>query len=445
MPSSSTFLRLFSTVSLVALVACASGNEAPNVDSGGSAGTGGSGGSSGSAGTGGSAGSSGSAGSAGVSGTSGSAGSAGSIAGSAGSAGSGGTGGACTSTSKTAEVKRLPVDIIWMVDNSGSMQTAIEAVQQGLNDFAAKIATSDVDYKVIMLSKRGTGVTSGGLYPICIPTPLASASCGNSTRFFHADFPNDGIKSTQLLEQFIGTLGQTAGFTPADARGSEPWKDQLRADATKTLVFVTDDNSRFTADQFLHFAGGQNPFNSTTLPPGILDASWNGLFDKWVAHGIYGWGSETDPSVTCTGGGITVAASGATYTDLIQMSDGARAKLCDGPTAWTSFFDTVATAVVDTAPIDCTIDIPAPPDGQTLDPGKVNVNITSDTGTNGQKLVGKTTGAGACTMGGWYYDNEANPTQITLCPSSCDELNTAMASPHTINVEFGCDTVVIIQ
>jgi hypothetical protein len=333
-----------------------------------------------------------------------------------------------------------------MVDNSGSMMDAIAAVQQGLNDFAAQIAMSDVDYKVIMLSKRGTGVTSGGLYPICIPTPLASASCGNAERFFHADFPNQGIKSTQLLEQFIGTLGQTAGYTPADARGSEPWKDQLRPDATKTLVFVTDDNSRFSADQFLHFAGGTDPFNSTTLPQGILDPTWGGLFDKWIAHGIYGWGSETDPTVACTGGGIVPAASGATYTDLIQMSSGARAKLCDGPMAWTDFFHTVAAAVIDTAPIECTIDIPPAPAGQTFDKTLVNVSISSDTGANGQELVGKTTDAAHCTNGGWYYDSETTPTTITLCPSSCDKLNNANITPHSVDVEFGCESVpVIIQ
>src|SRR4051794_4679897 len=44
--------------------------------------------------------------------------------------------GACAVATETAIVDVLPVDIIWMVDNSGSMKAAVAAVTAGLNDFA---------------------------------------------------------------------------------------------------------------------------------------------------------------------------------------------------------------------------------------------------------------------------------------------------------------------
>jgi hypothetical protein len=203
---------------------------------------------------------------------------------------------ACATASVEAKAELQPVDIIWMVDNSTSMAPAVAEVKKGLNAFAALIDAKKLDYKVIMLSKRGT--TATGAYPVCIPPPLSGDSaCGNGPRFFHS---NVDIKSTQPLEQFLGTLDQTSGYALGDARGGEPWKDQLRPAASKTIVVVTDDNARFSATDFETFPGGMNPFNSTTLPPGILDPSRKGLFAGYIFAGVYGWGSDSDPSVKCT-------------------------------------------------------------------------------------------------------------------------------------------------
>ena len=39
--------------------------------------------------------------------------------------------------------------------------------------------------------------------------------------------------------------------------------------------------------------------------------------------------------------------------------------------------------------------------------------------------------------GGWYYDNPSAPTLIKLCDATCDLL-----SGGSVQVEFGCDTIV---
>jgi hypothetical protein len=45
-----------------------------------------------------------------------------------------------------------------------------------------------------------------------------------------------------------------------------------------------------------------------------------------------------------------------------------------------------------------------------------------------------------CDGPGWYYDNPATPTQILLCPATCDAVST---DPNaTIRVALGCATVV---
>ena len=337
-----------------------------------------------------------------------------------------------------AATERLPVDIIWVVDNSASMAPAIDQVIAGLNRFAGLVGTRGLDYRVVMLSlrnaTRATTVMGSARYAVCIPRPLAGDdACGNGPRFFHSSVD---VRSTQPLEQLLGTLGQTRGYTAGEARGGEAWRSFLRATATKTVVLVTDDQSRLSPDDFEHFRGGTNPNSgSFALPPGVLDASWDNLFTGYTFSAIYGWGSDTDPGARCTYPDRTQPPSaGAAYTTLVGRTRGVRARICDGATAWAPFFDAVATAVLRASRIACDVAIPAPPAGQVLDPARINVAVTSDTG---RAVLGNVRGAGACTTaGGWYYDNDARPTRVLLCPSSCER-----AQGAGIQVEFGCQTI----
>ena len=242
---------------------------------------------------------------------------------------------ACATAVEEAQAVALPVDIIWMVDNSASMAPAIDEVTAGLNAFAALIASKNLDYQVVMLALRGKNpVSIGGStrYPVCIPQPLAGDDqCADGPRFFQSSVD---IRSTQPLEQFLGTLAQTDGYKLGEQKGGEPWAGALRPQATKTIVVVTDDNARLSATDFETFAGGKDPFNSTTLPPGILDPSWNGLFNGYIFSGIYGWGSDIDPGVVCKFPDNTQPASpGPTYTTLVNKTGGVRAKICDGQAA----------------------------------------------------------------------------------------------------------------
>lgn len=368
---------------------------------------------------------------------------------------------ACASATQTAIVERTPVDIIFVVDNSSSMQPAIDQVTAGINAFANMISERDLDFKVIMLSLRGHGATTttgSTRYAVCVPQPLAGdADCGNGPRFFHASVD---IKSTQPLEQFLGTLAQTTGYTQDRAAGGEAWRDQLRPGATKSIVVVTDDNARtcelpgsatgcmssdpvMTALSFENFPGGGNPFNSNVLPKGILDPSWGGVFEGYTFSAIYGWASESNPNAVCSyGDGSTPPNSGTTYTTLVTRTGGTRARICDGAAAWTPFFSAVASTVESTAHAACDIDIPAPPTGMSLDPARVNVNINASGTTTSLRKVANESACGA--QAGWYYDNDAAPTQVLLCPSACALADAVVSGGGEggVDVQFGCGTLL---
>ena len=315
----------------------------------------------------------------------------------------------------------------------------------GLNAFAGRVGMRGLDYRVVMLSYRSrtnpVTLPSGQRYGVCIPTPLAGdGNCGNGPRFRHASID---IRSTQPLEQLLGSLAQTSGYSAGEERGGEVWRDFLRPAATKTIVVVSDDESRMPADEFERFAGGVNPRSTRfLLPPGLLDPSWGGMFTGYTFSGIYGWGSETVPTTRCVyPGGTMPPSAGPTYTTLVARTRGARAKICDGASAWGPFFDRVATAVETASRVSCDLAIPAVPAGMVLESNRVNVEVSTGTTT---ARPGKVAGMAACgPSGGWYFDDERNPRRITLCPASCELAQSAVraGASSAVRVLFGCQTI----
>jgi von Willebrand factor type A domain len=93
-----------------------------------------------------------------------------------------------------------------------------------------------------------------------------------------------------------------------------------------------------------------------------------------------------------------------------------------------------ALAQISGAALSCTYDVPAPPNGQQLDPNKVNVEYTPSSGSPTE--IDKDSGS-TCTNG-WQYSPDGK--QIIICGSDC---NTIKNDPGgKINIVFGCQTNV---
>ena len=85
----------------------------------------------------------------------------------------------------------------------------------------------------------------------------------------------------------------------------------------------------------------------------------------------------------------------------------------------------------------CEFEVPDGDGNMPVDPGQVNVIYKPSSG--GQQTIGKVDDGGGCGMGGWYYDNPANPERIILCPESCAALQLDPAAD--VEVLLGCATV----
>ncbi len=377
---------------LLGTVACSASSEGSG--SGGSTSAGGGGGSAGSGGgisTGGSGGGSG--------------GGIGIDASTGGGSASGGAAGACAATSTTADDPQpLPADIIWAVDQSGSMDQETAYVQAKINDFANLIAATNIDYHVVMIAS-----TSGG-NAICVPPPLSGGGCGDGPRF---RLVNQKVDSNDALNQIINQYPKYSDF--------------LRANAVKHFVVVTDDNAT------------DGPMNSPqAFANGLKGLSPAGMFAKWHFHSLFAYG--TVPYFGCIGPFGTGAAYGTVYEQLVQLTGGAKGVICEDN--WTPVFDAIKQVVVQGSKISCEYAIPSPGPGQTLDPNKVNVEY-SPGGNPPAQQVFRVNDASECTagsgQGGWYFDDNTNPTKILLCPDTCSAIQT---DPNAkIDVKFGCDSV----
>jgi hypothetical protein len=261
------------------------------------------------------------------------------------------------------------------------MSEETEWVQQNLNDFATYIAAQKIDYRVVLI----------GAEDICIPPPLGGPDCTNSSQYLHI---KEKVGSHDGLQKVLEMYPQYQSF--------------LRADATKNFVAVTDDNSDLDEGDF-------NTQLSTLSNPGFKNG--------YVFHSIVAFGDIAETGCS------TGAEIGSVYLELTQNTNGVKFQVC--LTDWKSIFNSLAEGVVASAGLPCVYTIPDPGDNKKINPSLVKV-IYSASGSS--TTIPKIENATACqSQGGWYFDDQSEPTTITLCPKSCTSVSGAK-----IRIDFGC-------
>jgi hypothetical protein len=304
----------------------------------------------------------------------------------------------CAGEEVTADFVTLPSDIIWVVDQSGSMDQETQYVQQQINTFANAISSSGIDYRVVMIAR------DSGTNAICVPAPLGGAACGDNTRF-------------KLVDQYVDSRNG-----PAVAVAQYPnYSSFLRQNAMKHFIFVTDDDSNQSAATFTN---------------GLAALTPAGMFATYKVHGIYG---RSSTGGTCTGAFGSAVRAGAVYTTLITQTGGASGVICDND--WTNVFTQIQAAVVSGSQVSCEINVPTPSGGGSIDPNQVNVKYVMG-GVGSGTTLPQAANAAACTAsGGWYYDDPSAPTKITLCPATCTAVQADAAA--SVKLELGCSTVIL--
>ena len=365
-----------------------------------------------------------------------------------------------------------PVDVIFIIDNSGSMGEEIEAVERNINqNFAQIIEASGADFRVIMLTDHGADI-----YSVCVDRPLASESCSvstsptgvtmgapaNNTRFFHYDINVQSTDSVCLMlthyevDPEIGPFPQT-GMDAAPTG----WQEWLREDALKVFVEITDDRLSCAVTT----PNGTYDFNSyidsvseaTRLSREVYKAIQElseAQFGtpqkpKFIWHSIVGIG-DNDPidlpythfdpprleAQTQCASAVNV---GSAYQMLSISTAGLRYPVCaaDAGHGYDSVFRAIAHEVVRGSRVDCAFNIPTPPPGKFVDYDSVKVEYTP--GDGGAVQTFSRVMSAACDDHSFYYSDR----EIKLCSSACDRVRADQTA--RINVVFGCGPEVILE
>jgi hypothetical protein len=88
--------------------------------------------------------------------------------------------------------------------------------------------------------------------------------------------------------------------------------------------------------------------------------------------------------------------------------------------------------------LGCEYKMPTPGGGKEVNPALVQVTYTPGTGGDPQTLTQVDSKAACGGQGGWYYDNNAAPTKILLCDSTCNVVRNDKTAEVTILL--GCSS-----
>lgn len=348
-----------------------------------------------------------------------------------------GGGEGCADEEAAATIINRPVDVVFVIDNSGSMSGEIEEVELEISaNFASIIeaAQPPIDYRVIMVAAHG----DFGDQKICIPQPLGGAPdddgdghCDsipdvpmNGERFFHHDVEISSHDALcQLLTQF-----ETPDPHGLNTTGYQEW---LRDDAYKVLVVITDDNVATGGDGCPDMDDGDSVEDgeqvASTFDAALLGLDFlqfgtldqrNYTFHSIVALQPYDAADLTLPhppeapivTEVCT---PDAQSPGTGYQGLSRLTGGLRYPTCG--LDYTPIFQRIAEGIIEGSAVACEFTIPEPPSGEELDLDSVRVRY--DPGAGDPVLFERVDGPDACTDDGFYLDEAAGT--IVLCPGAC--------------------------
>jgi hypothetical protein len=317
------------------------------------------------------------------------------------------------------EPENTPLDIYVMFDQTGSMcscvdppmignpcpdpnckATRLDAIRQAMSQFLADPSSGGI----------GVGIGYFGQFPI------GSANCQDSA------YSSASVTITSLPDSatsIMNSLNAVAptGETPTGAaiRGAcsyaKSWKHD-HAGHKVVLLLVTDGLPE--APVSCPTAGCCPTLtDAVSAAQGCLNA------DTAIQTYVLGVGPYLDNL-------NQIATAGGTNTAYLVGSGDVSNQVLEA-----------LNAIRGAALIPCSLKIPPPPPGEQLSYDKVNIAY-ADASCHGTVYPYVKSADGCGSDVGWYYDNDTAPTQVELCPTSCNQVSTAGAR---LMFTLGCQTV----
>jgi hypothetical protein len=370
---------------------------------------------------------------------------------------SGGSAGveACATETAQATLTSEPIDILLVLDNSGSMQEEMQAIEENITaSFAEILNAAGVDYRVILLSRHRVGQRGPfddddyeqANTSICVTQPLSGlAACPAELPVFTERFYqwSEKIESFDALNWLIDGWNEAPendDFRDLAPNGYSPF---LRPDAKKAIVVMTDDDESnddtpatlLTVDSFLEQFTALSPEQfGTATTPSFRFHSIVGLAEKTPATAPY---TPDEPLVEteCASNNAVIESHGPTYQNLSIRTGGLRFPLCQFP-GYGAVLEAIAGDVIVQAILACDFPIPEPPAGKTLELEKVAVQHIRADGS--EAFLGQAPTSADCQADAFYIESD----RVWLCPQACDAIKAENGA--NVNVLFTCESQIIV-
>jgi len=317
---------------------------------------------------------------------------------------------------------RLPLDMYFLVDKSGSMGENVQGgskwkvVSDSLTGFLNDPTNADIGVGIGYFPPDAPPACMMGdpdcfcipipFFPICFPT--AGGSC-NVPDFAKPSVavslpPNHAAVVTDIGKHGPGGGTPTRPALEGATQYMGTWA-QAHADRKAVVVLATDGEPSGCTQN--------SPQDVATVAAGALSGT-NHIQTFVIGVGksltnlnlISNAGGSGDALLVDTGGTVAQA-----FTDALNKIRGEA--------------------------VPCDFNIPAQTSQGTVDPHLVNVYDTPLGAARVSILMTHNGDPAACgPNGGWYYDDPAAPKAIKLCDTTCKALNGGR-----VEVEFGCKTM----
>ncbi len=298
----------------------------------------------------------------------------------------------CTATSEQAE--RTTLDIIFVLDWSGSMQgESWQGSTQAFEDFVEDPDSEGINAGMVFfptIKENFSDTCDPQLYAV-LDVPIAELP-GNSFALVNS-MPFDAIGSPSPL--YAGLRGAI--------QSAVAYQD-LNPEHKVIVVLATD-------GWFNECGYGINSI-----------AEWPQIARSYNGVETYVIGVQSSASVNFNNLNVIAAAGGTTVYDASNID---------------AFADKMA-EIRDTA-LGCDFAIPPAPPNEMFVPDETNFTYTP--GGNGTPItLPRADDLADCGDGpGWYFDNNMMPTKIIVCPASCDTIKNDLEAK--VEVAFGCASV----
>ena len=301
---------------------------------------------------------------------------------------------------EVSQGEAIPVNIYVMLDRSGSMGSSKwSAATNGVADFVADPKAAGLK---VALSYFPTDEDSCSPETYTAPTiDLGQLTADPAPTDLQEDLLVQSLTttsttgSTPMYPAFVGALG----FSTALAKQNP---------SEKYLTILVTDGSPTGCD------------SSTNNVDKIKDIAASGA-------------SDTPPVLT-----FTIGLEGSKEPELIQIAQagGGEAFFLGGSQNVQQDLIDKFNEIAETT-LKCDLQIPEAGPGQTVDTGLVNVRYFKNGSL--EETLFKVKDKTECAPGGWYYDNDDDPTRITLCPDTCDDVTSDASSQ--VEILVGCETI----